>query len=71
MEKRGLVNPASQLAHTSVWRFLTQHGLMPAAPAVAVDRRKFVRLMRDAGKKIIRQARSAVAIRVHAKISPS
>jgi transposase InsO family protein len=41
MEKRGLVNPASQLAHTSVWRFLTQHGLMSAAPAGAVDRRKF------------------------------
>jgi putative transposase len=41
MEKRGMVSPHIRLAHTNVWRFFTRHGLMPAAEAAAVDRRKF------------------------------
>ncbi len=41
MCRRRLVEPATILAPTSVWRFLTRHGLMPSAQAPAVDRRKF------------------------------
>lgn len=41
MEKRNLVSPGLTLAPTSVWRFLTQQGLMPSATAPAVDRRKY------------------------------
>ena len=41
MEERDLVTPGCRLAPTNVWRFLTQHGLMPKAQAAPVDRRKF------------------------------
>ena len=41
MYQRQLVAPGTRLAPTSVWRFLTAHGLMAPASAAAVDRRKF------------------------------
>ena len=41
MYRRQLVSAGTRLAPTSVWRFLTHHGLMPSASAAAVDRRKF------------------------------
>ena len=41
METRRLLTPGTALTPTSVWRFLTRHGLMPKAQAQAVDRRKF------------------------------
>jgi transposase InsO family protein len=41
MHRRGLVEPGTVLASTSVWRFLTRHGLMARSAAPAVDRRKF------------------------------
>jgi transposase InsO family protein len=41
MYRRQLVSAGSTLASTSVWRFLTRHGLMPSAAASTVDRRKF------------------------------
>lgn len=41
MYRRRLVSAGSTLASTSVWRFLTHHGLMPSAAAPTVDRRKF------------------------------
>ena len=41
MYERQLVAPGIRLASTSVWRFLTAHGLMASPMAAAVDRRKF------------------------------
>ena len=41
MHHRQLVSPGTTLAPTSVWRFLTRHGLMAVNTAPAVDRRKF------------------------------
>ena len=41
MYRRQLVSPRTRLAPTSVWRFLTHHGLMPSKGTPNVDRRKF------------------------------
>lgn len=41
MKKRQLVTGDTRLAPTNVWRFFTNHGLMPSVAAPAVDRRKF------------------------------
>jgi putative transposase len=41
MEQRGLVTPGTRLTHTSLWRFLRRHQLMPTQVVQPVDRRKF------------------------------
>jgi len=41
MQQRQMVSPGITLAPTSVWRFLTAHGLMSTATETPVDRRKF------------------------------
>lgn len=41
MQRRRLITPGVVLANTTIWRFLTHHGLMPSAASPAVDRRKF------------------------------
>ena len=41
MTQRQLISPGTRLNATNVWRFLHQHGLMPAAAAPGMDRRKY------------------------------
>ena len=41
MRQRRLITPGTRLNKSNVWRYLTEHGLMPEAQALEVDRRRY------------------------------